>query len=139
VVVDDIVAIRVMAIFTASPGPSEAEDRVRVDGREETVRAMRVNLPGLSLLIGFPHRFATLETGVHRYAEDLGEPRYVGRVAADAASGASAAPAFFVNGQRHHGAYDLTTLISAVPAAPSDSYLLAAGRYLPRIRQHDAC
>jgi protein-disulfide isomerase len=32
-------------------------------------------------------------------------------------SGVSGTPTFFINGQRHHGAYDIATLSAAVKAA----------------------
>ncbi|MDX6452030.1 MAG: hypothetical protein QOH16_2079, partial [Gaiellaceae bacterium] len=58
---------------------------------------------------------------VPRFVEDL--DRHVGaaRIAADvesaAASGVLGTPTFFVNGRRHHGAYDLQALLTAVKEA----------------------
>jgi Na+/H+ antiporter NhaA len=67
-----------------------------------------------------------------RYAEELGLDRdrfweglrrheHAGRVADDVgtadASGVAGTPSFFINGRRHHGAYDVATLTSAVRAA----------------------
>jgi Na+/H+ antiporter NhaA len=56
-----------------------------------------------------------------RFWEDLRRHRHSERVAEDVssadASGVVGTPSFFINGKRHHGAYDLATLTSAVRAA----------------------
>jgi protein-disulfide isomerase len=58
---------------------------------------------------------------VDRFRDDLREHAGAGRVADDVdsadLSGVSGTPTFFVNGRRHHGAYDIETLTSAVKAA----------------------
>jgi Na+/H+ antiporter NhaA len=63
----------------------------------------------------------TLGLDVARFKADLRERAYAGRVARDVESadlsGVSGTPTFFVNGRRHHGAYDLDALTHAVKAA----------------------
>jgi Na+/H+ antiporter NhaA len=58
---------------------------------------------------------------VDRFRDDLRHHTRAGRVAEDVdsadLSGVSGTPTFFVNGQRHQGAYDLDTLTRAVKAA----------------------
>jgi Na+/H+ antiporter NhaA len=58
---------------------------------------------------------------VDRFADELRRHVYAPRVAEDVddadRSGVSGTPTFFVNGQRHHGAYDVATLSAAVRAA----------------------
>jgi Na+/H+ antiporter NhaA len=58
---------------------------------------------------------------VERFARSLYERKGAARVAEDVdsadLSGVSGTPTFFVNGQRHHGAYDLAALSAAVKAA----------------------
>lgn len=58
---------------------------------------------------------------VDRFSDELRRRAYAPRVTADVAgadqSGVSGTPTFFVNGRRHHGAYDLATLSGAVRAA----------------------
>jgi Na+/H+ antiporter NhaA len=58
---------------------------------------------------------------VGRFREELRRHEHAGRVAEDVssadASGVTGTPTFFINGKRHHGAYDVTTLTSAVRAA----------------------
>ncbi len=58
---------------------------------------------------------------VERFAADLGEHAGSARVARDVdsadLSGVSGTPSFFVNGRRHHGAYDIDSLTAAVRAA----------------------
>ena len=58
---------------------------------------------------------------VDRFHRDLSERRYSGRVARDVDSADIAdvggTPTFFINGRRHHGAYDLATLSAAVKSA----------------------
>jgi Na+/H+ antiporter NhaA len=80
----------------------------------------------------FDHQDALRPADLIRYASDLGldTERFVhdlrkhagaGRVAEDVdtadLSGVSGTPTFFINGQRHHGAYDIATLSAAVKAA----------------------
>jgi len=56
-----------------------------------------------------------------RFRHDLREGEHAGRVARDVESadlsGVAGTPTFFVNGARHHGAYDLQALKAAVKAA----------------------
>jgi Na+/H+ antiporter NhaA len=58
---------------------------------------------------------------VERFADDLREHAAGARVAEDVdsadLSGVSGTPTFFINGQRHYGAYDIATLSAAVRAA----------------------
>jgi protein-disulfide isomerase len=70
---------------------------------------------------------ADLGLDVDRFVADLTERRYAGRVARDVdsadGSGVGGTPTFFVNGRRHHGAYDLATLSAAVKAAGARAVL----------------
>ena len=58
---------------------------------------------------------------VERFSEDLRRCRHAGRIREDVAgadrSGVSGTPTFFVNGLRHHGAYDAEGLATAVRLA----------------------
>jgi Na+/H+ antiporter NhaA len=58
---------------------------------------------------------------VERFWEDLRRREHAPRVAEDVASadasGVAGTPSFFINGRRHHGAYDVTTLTQAVQSA----------------------
>jgi Na+/H+ antiporter NhaA len=58
---------------------------------------------------------------VERFLDDLRQRRHALRVTEDVqgadASGVSGTPTFFLNGRRHHGAYDLASLTAAVAAA----------------------
>ncbi|MGZ4397592.1 MAG: Na+/H+ antiporter NhaA [Gaiellaceae bacterium] len=62
-----------------------------------------------------------------RFERDLRAHGHAGRVAGDVdsadLSGVSGTPTFFVNGRRHHGAYDLAALSAAVRAARERSAL----------------
>jgi protein-disulfide isomerase len=68
-----------------------------------------------------------------RFSRDLAEHAGAGRVAADVdsadLSGVSGTPTFFVNGRRHHGAYDIETLSQVVRAAGARASL--ATEFLP--------
>jgi Na+/H+ antiporter NhaA len=80
----------------------------------------------------FQHQDALRAPDLVRYAEQLGldaehfahslhKHAGAGRVARDVESadlsGVSGTPTFFINGRRHHGAYDIETLTAAVKAA----------------------
>jgi Na+/H+ antiporter NhaA len=68
------------------------------------------------------HRYAEqLGVDQERFLEDLRRRRFAPRIAADVASadasGVSGTPTFFVNGRRHQGVYDVSTLTREVQAA----------------------
>jgi Na+/H+ antiporter NhaA len=69
-------------------------------------------------LIGYARQ---LGLDVERFTRDLGRHAGAARVAADVESadmsGVSGTPTFFINGRRHHGAYDVASLTAAVKAA----------------------
>lgn len=67
-------------------------------------------------------RYATaLGLDAERFKADLKEHRHAARVARDVAtadrSGVAGTPTFFINGQRHHGAFNLESLSSAIADA----------------------
>ena len=70
-------------------------------------------------LTGYAERLG-LDT--ERFTEDLDRPAGAARVAEDVdsadLSGVSGTPAFFANGRRHSGAYDIDTLAKAVRTSP---------------------
>ena len=63
------------------------------------------------------------ETGLNadQFAQDMrkrtGQPKVISDVDSADLSGVSGTPTFFINGRRHHGAYDIDTLSAAVRAA----------------------
>jgi Na+/H+ antiporter NhaA len=67
---------------------------------------------------------------VARFSEDLRDHVGANRIAQDVEgadlSGVSGTPTFFVNGRRHHGAYDIDSLSRAVRAAGARAKLAAA-------------
>jgi protein-disulfide isomerase len=67
---------------------------------------------------------------VARFQEELRRHERTGRVADDVssadASGVTGTPTFFINGKRHQGAYDVTTLTSAARAARTRAAALNA-------------
>jgi Na+/H+ antiporter NhaA len=64
---------------------------------------------------------ADLELDVDRFRDDLRKNSGASRIAEDVdsadLSGVSGTPTFFINGRRHHGAYDIATLTAAVKTA----------------------
>jgi Na+/H+ antiporter NhaA len=76
-----------------------------------------------------------LDTG--RFARDLRDHAGQAKIAADVdsadLSGVSGTPTFFINGKRHHGAYDITTLSGAVRSARARALLSppAQARHAP--------
>jgi Na+/H+ antiporter NhaA len=74
-------------------------------------------------LSGFALRRHAQELGldVDRFTDDLHRREHLERVSEDVASadasGVAGTPTFFINGSRHHGAYDVATLTAAVRAA----------------------
>jgi Na+/H+ antiporter NhaA len=88
----------------------------------------------------FDHQDALTGRAILGYAEDLGldidrfrnemrRQEYAPRVARDVESaelsGVSGTPTFFINGQRHHGAYDIDTLTRTVKAARARTLVAA--------------
>jgi protein-disulfide isomerase len=69
-------------------------------------------------LIGYA---ADLGLDIESFAKDLRSHAAAARIAEDVdsadLSGVSGTPTFFINGRRHHGAYDIDTLARAVRAA----------------------
>lgn len=69
---------------------------------------------------------------IGRFRADLRAGAGTGHIAADLESadlsGVSGTPTFFVNGRRHHGAYDIASLSAAVRAARERVALTGAGR-----------
>jgi Na+/H+ antiporter NhaA len=62
-------------------------------------------------------------------------PRVVEDVASADASGVSGTPSFFINGRRHHGAYDIDTLATAVRSTRRRAGLIAnASAHLDPVR-----
>ena len=64
---------------------------------------------------------AAVGVGVERFSRELERREHLARVAEDVASadasGVAGTPTFFVNGRRHHGAYDADTLAEVVRRA----------------------
>jgi protein-disulfide isomerase len=64
-----------------------------------------------------------------RFSEELRRREYASRVSEDVASadesGVSGTPTFFINGRRHYGVYDITTLTEEVVAAKTRARQLA--------------
>jgi Na+/H+ antiporter NhaA/protein-disulfide isomerase len=75
-------------------------------------------------LIGYAEQ---LGLDLERFTNDLREHAGAARVAEDVdsadLSGVSGTPTFFVNGRRHHGAYDIAALSAAVRAAGAQAAL----------------
>ncbi|WP_433171617.1 Na+/H+ antiporter NhaA [Actinoallomurus sp. CA-150999] len=70
-----------------------------------------------------------LELDLERFRRDLREHSGASRVAEDLdsadLSSVSGTPTFFINGRRHHGAYDIETLTAAVRAAKARAVISA--------------
>ena len=76
-------------------------------------------------LIGYA---TDLGLDIEPFTQDLHSPATAARIAEDVdsadLSGVSGTPTFFINGRRHHGAYDIDTLTTAVKAAQARTTLL---------------
>jgi predicted DsbA family dithiol-disulfide isomerase len=66
---------------------------------------------------------------VERVADELRRREHAARVSEDVSSadesGVSGTPTFFINGRRHYGAYDISTLTEAVNSARNRARLAA--------------
>ncbi len=69
---------------------------------------------------------------IERFTRDLrnraGEAKITADMDSADLSGVSGTPTFFINGKRHHGAYDISTLSEAVRAAKARSLISSHGR-----------
>jgi protein-disulfide isomerase len=67
------------------------------------------------------HAVAVGVEDIGRFVDDLREHTYITRIREDLASGArsgvNGTPTFFINGVRHEGGYDITSLMLALDAA----------------------
>ena len=75
---------------------------------------------------------AELGLDVERFTRELERREYLPRVAEDVASadasGVAGTPTFFINGRRHHGAYDVATLTDAVRVARAQARIRQSAR-----------
>jgi Na+/H+ antiporter NhaA len=73
------------------------------------------------------HYAGSVDLNVPQFLADLRRQVGQAKIAADTdsadLSGVSGTPTFFINGQRHHGAYDLETLSAAVRAARASALI----------------
>jgi protein-disulfide isomerase len=73
-----------------------------------------------------------LSLDVERFWDELRHHEHASRVAEDVASadasGVSGTPTFFINGRRHHGAYDIDTLTTTVRSIRRRAGLLVNAR-----------
>jgi len=78
-------------------------------------------------------RYASeLGLDIERFTRDLRNHAGAAKIAADVdsadLSGVSGTPTFFINGRRHHGAYDISTLSDAVRAARARALITLHGQ-----------
>jgi len=75
---------------------------------------------------------AELGLDIEQFTRDLREHAGEAKIAADVdsadLSGVSGTPTFFINGKRHHGAYDISTLADAVRAARARALITSHGQ-----------
>jgi protein-disulfide isomerase len=75
---------------------------------------------------------AELGLNAEQFAQDMRKHAGAAKIAADVdsadLSGVSGTPTFFINGKRHHGAYDIDTLAAAVRAARARTLIGSAPR-----------
>jgi Na+/H+ antiporter NhaA len=78
---------------------------------------------------------AALGLDVEGFWSAVSHHEHAARIAEDVASadssGVAGTPAFFINGRRHNGAYDVETLSAAVAAAGRRAHLLSGAREQP--------
>jgi protein-disulfide isomerase len=75
---------------------------------------------------------AELGLDIEQFTRDLRNHAGEAKIAADVnsadLSGVSGTPTFFINGKRHHGAYDVSTLSDAVRAARARALITSHGQ-----------
>jgi protein-disulfide isomerase len=75
---------------------------------------------------------AELGLDIEQFTRDLRNHAGEAKIAADVnsadLSGVSGTPTFFINGKRHHGAYDISTLSDAVRAARARALITSHGQ-----------
>ncbi len=103
---------------------AEAADR---QGKFWEMRDQLLDHQGALTIKDLTHYAGSVGLNTERFIADL--RRQVGRakIAADTdsadLSGVSGTPTFFINGHRHHGAYDLDSLSAAVRAARASALI----------------
>ncbi|MGW6196925.1 Na+/H+ antiporter NhaA [Kribbella sp. NPDC055110] len=100
---------------------AEAAEAAAVQGAFWEMHDVLIEHPDALRMPDLVRYAAELGLDVERFRDDLRGHAGTGRVAEDVdsadLSGVSGTPTFFVNGRRHHGAYDIATLSAAVVAA----------------------
>ncbi len=109
---------------------AEAAEAAAAQGRFWEMHDLLLDHQGLleiGDLVGYAEQ---LGLDVERFADDLTRHAAAAAIAEDVdsadMSGVSGTPTFFINGQRHHGSYDIDTLSAAVRAAGARA-VIAAG------------
>jgi protein-disulfide isomerase len=100
---------------------AEAAEAAGLQGEFWTMHDLLIQHPDALRMPDLVRYAAELSLDVERFRDDLRLHTGVRRVAEDVdsadLSGVSGTPTFFINGRRHHGAYDIASLSAAVVAA----------------------
>jgi predicted DsbA family dithiol-disulfide isomerase len=84
------------------------------------------------------HYAGNLGLDVERFRSELRWHTHAPHIAEDvdsaSLSGVSGTPTFFINGRRHYGAYDITTLTAAVKTAKARAAILTQPGTAQRVR-----
>ncbi|MER6977369.1 Na+/H+ antiporter NhaA [Streptomyces carpinensis] len=100
---------------------AEAAEAAAAQGRYWDMHDLLLSHQGALRLDDVRRYAADIGLDVARFERDMRSPRGAERIAEDVESadlsGVAGTPTFFVNGRRHHGAYDIGSLSAAVRAA----------------------
>jgi Na+/H+ antiporter NhaA len=106
---------------------AEASEAAAAQGRFWEMHDMLLAHQGELRLSHLAAYAREIELDAERLADELRRREHASRVSEDVASadesGVSGTPTFFVNGRRHHGAYDIDTLTATVRSARNRAQL----------------
>jgi Na+/H+ antiporter NhaA len=117
-------------VHTHAQMAAEAAEAAAAQGAFWPMHDMLLNHQGELTASDLSRYAEELGIDVERFWDDVRRHRHDDRIAEDVgsadASGVAGTPSFFINGRRHHGAYDVATLTSAVRAAQRREQALRA-------------
>jgi Na+/H+ antiporter NhaA len=114
---------------------AEASEAAALQGKFWELHDLLLTHQGALTALDLSRYAGDLGLDTERFRRDMNDHAGRAKIAADVdsadRSGVSGTPTFFINGRRHHGAYDINGLTTAVRAAKARAYISTPKRGSP--------